>query len=503
MRHSSGMRAAVVLSRYPAVVAILLAVAVVAAVIGLGLAAGRDRDRAGQSRAEGALGGVATSQGGVLIDRTPSAPGAAAPMSSDIAHGTGTDAAESADAPPVTAPTAVQLSLAALAPAQTAPGDTGALSGVPMTGSTNSPTGDRSVNTPPANTSTTPMSRPRRDGGTTSPVASRATSSTAGTTASATRTPPPATTSTTSPAPHRAAGTCATSQVWSNLDACGWPGPQTTGYPTGQVFSRTISGGLTIARNGTVVDGWKISGGIQVRATGVIIRNSWVTSSFGGTSGTGVINLNPGSSATIDHNLLDGQNATHACIWNEGAALTATHNECTATNDGIFSWATVEGQDGPGDHFTITDNWLHGFTTDAANGHVDGFQTEGAKHGLIRHNTIDVAQDQTSAVAIWNGRKDAADITVSDNLLAGGGFAVYAEDYSPSEASPAGGYSVTGIRFTDNVFSTIHFSCVGFWGVWYPRGAPTDGWHRSGNIVLETGQKIDAGNPVRGGQPCT
>jgi len=291
-------------------------------------------------------------------------------------------------------------------------------------------------------------------------------------------------------------------QVWSNLDACGWPGPATTGYPAGQTFGKTVTGGLTITTDGTVIDGWKISGGVQVQAKNVTIRNSWITSDFGGRNGSGVVNLNPGSSATIEHSLLDGRNATHACIWHEGTSLVARANECTGSNDGIFSWATTEGRDGAGDNFTITDNWLHGFTTQASNGHVDGYQTEGAKHGVIRHNTIDVSQEQNSAIAIWNGRKDSADITVQDNLLAGGGFTVYAEDYSPSESSPSGGYTVTDITFTDNRFSTVHFGCVGYWGVWFPRGAPTDGWQRGGNVVLETGQKVDAGNPTNKGQPC-
>jgi hypothetical protein len=39
--------------------------------------------------------------------------------------------------------------------------------------------------------------------------------------------------------------------------------------------------------------------------------------------------------------------------------------------------------------------------------------------------------------------------------------------------------------------------------VWYPRGAPTDGWNRSGNVVLETGQNIDKVNPTYQGWTCS
>ena len=310
-------------------------------------------------------------------------------------------------------------------------------------------------------------------------------------------------TRTRAPTPTPPAGVCASAQVWANLTSCGWPGPSNTGYPAGQAFVRSVIGGVVVTTDNTVIDGWKVDGGIQVRAQNVTIRNSWVTSSFAGAGGSGVININPGASATIEHTLLDGLNATHSCVWHEGLSMSSRANNCQGVNDGIFMWATQPGVDGTGDNFTIQDNYLHSFTTLAANGHIDGIQTEGAKNGVIRHNTIDVSQDQDSAIAIWNGRKDAANIQVDHNLMAGGGFAVYAEDYSPSEANPAGGYTVTSVSFTNNVFSTVHFGCVGNYGVWFSRGEPSDGWRRSGNVVLETGQKIDTSNPSFNGQLCS
>ena len=227
----------------------------------------------------------------------------------------------------------------------------------------------------------------------------------------------------------------------------------------------------------------------------MIVRNSWISNSAGGVNASGVVKVSPGGSVTVENSTLDGTNSTHACIWYEGAAgLVARNNELYGCNDGIFSWL--------GDNFTIENNWLHSFTTDAANGHVDGFQTEGAINGVIRHNTIDVTQDQTSAISIWNGLKSTDNILVDNNLLAGGGFTAYAEDYSPSEASPAGGYTVTNVSFTNNRFSTVHYGCVGSYGTWFPRGAPSDGWRRTGNKVLETGQNIDSGNPTNNGRLC-
>jgi hypothetical protein len=296
-----------------------------------------------------------------------------------------------------------------------------------------------------------------------------------------------------------------TNDVWHHLEACGWAGPANTGYPTGTALKATI--GRTITVDNTVVDGEKIEGAVNIAAKNVMIKNSWIISNFShlGTgrslNGTGVITVEPGASATISHCTLDGSNATHAGIWHTGTALTAAANNIFGVNDGIFSW-TEKSAPNSGWNVTIQDNYLHDFTTLAANGHVDGYQTEGASHGIIRHNTFYITQAQTGAVSIWNSKGNSDDFLIDNNLAAGSGFLIYAEDYHPSEQNPQGGYSVTNIVHTNNRFSTALYPCAGRYGVWYPRGAPTDGWHRSGNIILETGENIDSTNPHVNGRLC-
>ncbi len=98
--------------------------------------------------------------------------------------------------------------------------------------------------------------------------------------------------------------------------------------------------------------------------------------------------------------------------------------------------------------------------------------------------------------------ENATNIQITGNLFAGAEWVVYANDWRPSQASPSGGHSVTNISFTNNVFSTYVHGCVGKWGVWYTTnnaygGGPTDGWHSSGNKVLETGAGLDNGDVCR------
>jgi hypothetical protein len=307
------------------------------------------------------------------------------------------------------------------------------------------------------------------------------------------------------PNPDRVTSADCTNNVWHHLEACGWPGPANTGYPTGTVLKTTR--GRTITVDNTVIDGEKITGALHIAAKNVTIKNSWIISTFAdlGTGralhGTGVITIEPGASATISHCTLEGSNATHAGIWHSGTSMTAIANNIFAVNDGIFSWSDKSSPTA-GWNVTIQDNYLHDFTTLAANGHIDGYQTEGASHGVIRHNTFYITQGQTGAVSIWNSMRDSDDFLIDNNLAAGSGFLMYAEDYSPSEQNPGGGYSVTNIVHANNRFSTALYPCAGAYGVWYPRGAPTDGWHRSGNVILETGEKIDSSNPHVNGQIC-
>jgi virginiamycin B lyase len=172
-------------------------------------------------------------------------------------------------------------------------------------------------------------------------------------------------------------------EVWRNLETCGWPGPGNTGYPADTILNATPSRTITV--DGTVIDGEKIVGGLTIAARNVVVKNSWITQSAGGRNASGVIVVEPGATATIERNTLDGTNSTHAGIWYEGNRLVARGNHIFGVNDGIFSW--------DGDNFTIEDNYLHDFTVDAANGHIDGFQTTGASHAVIRHNTFDIHAD--------------------------------------------------------------------------------------------------------------
>lgn len=317
-----------------------------------------------------------------------------------------------------------------------------------------------------------------------------------------------------SSAPAAGRAKACTANVWDNLSKCGWPSTRSTGPKKSQCRKgmRPMGSGPTsrirLTRAGQRLTCRTISGCVEIDAPNVTLKNVAVTCTSGRTgedaNGTGVVEIEEGASATLRRIRLRGLAGNHACVWDNGTAAKVVRADCAGVNDAVFSWTAGPGA---GDNVLIRNSYFHDFTTRTANGHVDGYQTEGASHVRILHNTwlmtSDAGNDANSAIAIWNSMDSSDDFEVADNLIAGGGFSVYAEDYSPSESSPAGGYSTSNIRFTDNVFSTRLFPCVGSYGVWYTRGATSDGWHRSGNTVLETGQNIDNGNPSADGRTCT
>jgi hypothetical protein len=375
---------------------------------------------------------------------------------------------------------------------------------------------NKTAQTPTASASPTHSATPTTPA---SPTAS--TKPTTGSTTFPTTPPPTTSTATTTPTSQPTGprpAQCANDGafVWSNLSACGWPGPTNSGYqlaacPNGLTQKAASTNQIIkVTTANTRIDCQNITGCLSIEAPNVTISNVKIACTSGRTgeaaNGTAVIYVDDGASATIDHVEINGMSGVHSCIWHQGTSMTARAVNCYKVNDGIFSWADKSYSQTTGDNFTITDSYFHDFTTKTANGHVDGYQTEGAGNGLIRHNTYlmtsDAQNEVNSAIAIWNSLRSSHDIAVQDNLIAGGGFSIYAEDYSPSESSPAGGYTVTNISLSDNVFSNHLFGCVGYYGVWFPRGKPTDGWQRQGNALLETGANLDTSNPTYQGRVC-
>jgi hypothetical protein len=249
--------------------------------------------------------------------------------------------------------------------------------------------------------------------------------------------------------------------VWSP-SSCGFPDAATTGVPTGTRL--TPSGSITVKREGAVLENLDITGTLTIKASHVTVRNTRVRS-----GGYAVITVDPSASDVT---------LTDVDVIGNGLAG-------SAGSSGIVGTATVSGarvsgvENGflPGSGSRISGSYVARL---AAPGkpHYDGVQIDGDVHDVtLSDTTIDLSEhDQTSAVMVDNYYGPVSAIAVDHNLLAGGGFTVYA-DGSFSTTAP-----ITGVAYTRNRVA------AGSYGTHVVRNASTV-W--TDNVVDGDGQALD------------
>jgi len=251
----------------------------------------------------------------------------------------------------------------------------------------------------------------------------------------------------------------------SDYVSCGFPSAVNTGVLKGTVLKPMSGGsdGINITQDGTVIDGTDITGWINVTANNVTIRNSRIS-----TTGYWGIMLAEGFSG------LKVLNCTIVGVVGQGAdnggedygiANYGGPDVEIAYND-ISEFA----HNFAGSNGYVHDNYMHdmqafiyGTGTDYA--HLEDVYDGGndTRPLILRHNTFldQVTGDrgETAAVYATDDFGPLANVTIDNNWMAGGAYALYAGGRT--------GHS-TNIRVTHNYFSTAYFPNSGFYG---PLGA--------------------------------
>ena len=120
----------------------------------------------------------------------------------------------------------------------------------------------------------------------------------------------------------------------------------------------------------------------------------------------------------------------------------------------------------------IEDNYIHDLGYKAGD-HVNGFTCNGGSTQLtIRHNTVFNQHSQTDAVSLFQDFGPQSNRLITNNLLAGGGYTLYAG------ANPGKESTATNIVVTNNRFSTKFYPRGGSYG---PYTAYASG---QGNVVV-------------------
>jgi hypothetical protein len=246
-----------------------------------------------------------------------------------------------------------------------------------------------------------------------------------------------------------------------NEAACGLPAYPTeacTGVPEGTSLT-THEGDLVVTTAGQVVDGLRVTGGIEVRAEGVVIRNSEVRGP--------VRNDVDGRRYrfTIEDSTVG---TTSGCSsWGNGAVGVSNYTARRVQVAGFPDGFRVAGSDTVIEHSMVT------LCSSNPEDHSDGIQAYGAAGAtniVIHHNTIDQRAvtngAATSPIFVPNDGERQGNqgltVTVTDNLIAGGGFSLRVFGHLPFSA-PA----VTGNKVVDGTWSygPVDVSCdrIGDW----------------------------------------
>ncbi len=262
--------------------------------------------------------------------------------------------------------------------------------------------------------------------------------------------------------------------------ACGFPDVGTAGVKPG-VARETVGHDVTLSTAGQVYENKTVLGTLSVTAPNVIVRNVKVVMSPGGAYGieafdwsTNVSNLLL-QDVEVDMNGTFGSSgiaygnftAQRVFIHNGSDCVSFTHN--ATVKDSLC----VVGPDTNGDAWPDSTSFCN-----VGDYHFDGLQSDGGGGYLIDHNTIRNPCDQVSAIIMSTNSGPISNVTITNNLMAGGGYTLYCN---------VSGIDVPNEVVTGNRFAKSFHPKGGEWGPWT---GCDDADAVSGNVWDETGAAL-------------
>jgi hypothetical protein len=267
--------------------------------------------------------------------------------------------------------------------------------------------------------------------------------------------------------------------------ACGYPDATNTGVPAGTALT-SQSQNITVSKAGTTIKDIALDASISVEADNTRIEDSDVTvegtQTCGKSCGGRGIWIKPGVTGTLIKNVTchgaapTGENVTQYCIMSNDSATTieALHayycTECLAGAMNVSnSFIDETGASIPEEHYE------------------DIYYGGGAGPLIVNHNTMLNPNGQTAVVFASVDFGDQTTLTITNNLMAGGGYTIY------GGGSGSGGSVVGPVTITGNRFSRKYYPEGGSYGVASYLNNSVTTW--SGNIWDETLKTV----PMPGG----
>jgi hypothetical protein len=240
-----------------------------------------------------------------------------------------------------------------------------------------------------------------------------------------------------------------------------WPDSCSTGAADSLGALTDVAGDITLDQDGQVYSNHRVDGSITVLACDVTISNVEVDAGvpYTGNSTPDVFPIwlkqPPNCTVTLDHVSVITKPAPNVYVTEAirvayGGAVTITSSKLIGTQLGM----TV----GPGlvkDNYAVLGSTLRG-------DHNEIVLEDGTQGLTIEHNTFLNPNLQTSALSLFTEDGSNENLTISDNLLAGGGYTCYCGDGQTDNAgNPA---RAVNVSFTDNVFWRLYYPDAGYYG---------------------------------------
>jgi hypothetical protein len=203
----------------------------------------------------------------------------------------------------------------------------------------------------------------------------------------------------------------------------------------------THNGDQQINAPGTY-SGWNVvNGSIRVNASNVTIKDSIVTNS--GATGNAILIPSGVSNVTIEDTTLRGAAAGSALQY----AVQNASDASSITGLRLNMYNCTECWSGSG---TLQDSYTISNGVIAGSHYEDIYYGGGGGALVVNHDTLLNPQDQTAAIFTKTDFGNVATVTITNNLLAGGGYTIYgglAGTAGGGSGSVVGPVTVTGNRF--------------------------------------------------------
>jgi Bacterial TSP3 repeat len=282
--------------------------------------------------------------------------------------------------------------------------------------------------------------------------------------------PSPSPTPSPSPSPSPAPGL----NCMPDPSRCGFPDLGTTGVRNAAALA-PVSGTVVLSTAGQVLENKLVTGKIEVRAPNVVVRNVKLVMTnpwygidlFAGAKGTLIEDVEIDANGHLNAKMIAFDEYTARRVFFHDGSDCAHFGANVTVEDSLC----VTGPDADGDAWPDSAGFCAGPE------HIDGLQSDGGRNIVLRHNTIRNPCSETSAILMSTNTSPIRDVRVEDNLIGGGGYALYCN----------AGPDVQNETVTGNRVARTWFGKGGYWG---PTTGCQDADVFGGNVWDETGAAL-------------